>query len=63
MRFSIQKELFDVLRGLTIGVVVAKGIDNIYFSKEIDELLQHAIEEMWHNFIVDKVQDYPRIKP
>ena len=40
MRFSIQKELFDVLRGLTIGVVVAKGIDNTHPSKEIDELLQ-----------------------
>ena len=63
MRFSIQKELFDVLRGLTIGVVVAKGIDNTHPSKEIDELLQQAIETMRSHFTVDKAQDHPRIKP
>ena len=28
MKFIVQKEVFDVLDNLYIGVVVAKGIDN-----------------------------------
>jgi DNA/RNA-binding domain of Phe-tRNA-synthetase-like protein len=63
MRFSIQKELFDVLSDLTLGVVVAKGLDNTHPFREIDQLLQHAIEGMRHNFTGDKAQDHPRIKP
>jgi DNA/RNA-binding domain of Phe-tRNA-synthetase-like protein len=63
MRFSIQKELFDALPGLTIGMVVATGLDNSHPSKEIDALLSQTIEEMKKNFIVEKAQDHPRIKP
>lgn len=63
MRFSIQTELFDVLPDLTIGVVVATGIDNTHPSREIEERLQQAVEEMRRNFGVDKAQDHPRIKP
>ena len=63
MHFSIQKELFDVLPDLTIGVCVAKEIDNTHPSGEIDGLLRRAIEEMKRNFSAEKVQDHPRIKP
>jgi len=63
MRFSIQKELFDILPNLTIGMVVAMGVDNTHPSKEIDELLSQSIEEMKKNFIGDKAQEHPRIKP
>ncbi len=63
MRFSIQKELFDALPDLTIGMVVATGLDNSHPSKEIDALLSQTIEEMKKNFIVEKAQDHPRIKP
>jgi len=63
MRFSIQKELFDILPDLTIGVVVAKGVNNTQPSKEIDELLHQAIEGIRSRFTVDKAQDHPRIKP
>ena len=35
MFFSIQKELFDILPDLTIGMVVAKDVDNTRSSKEI----------------------------
>ena len=63
MFFSIQKELFDILPDLTIGMVVARGVDNTHPSKEIDDLLTQAIEEMKKNFIGDKAQDHPRIKP
>jgi DNA/RNA-binding domain of Phe-tRNA-synthetase-like protein len=63
MRFSIQKELFDILSDLTIGMVVASGVDNTRSSNETADLLSLAIEEMKKNFIVDKAQDHPRIKP
>jgi DNA/RNA-binding domain of Phe-tRNA-synthetase-like protein len=63
MQFIIQKDLFDRLPGLTIGMVVAMGVDNTRSSKEIDDLLIQAIEEMKRNFFVDKPQEHPRIKP
>ena len=63
MFFSIQKDLFDFLPDLTIGVVVARGVDNTRLSREIDELLIQAVEETKKHFIGDKAQDHPRIKP
>ena len=63
MLFSIQKELFDILPDLTIGVVVAKDVDNTHPSNEIDDLLIQAVEEMKKNFIDNKAQGHPRIKP
>jgi len=63
MLFSIQKELFDMLPDLTIGMVVAKGVDNTHSSQEMDDLLPYAVEEVKKNFIGDKAQEHPRIKP
>lgn len=63
MRFSIQKELFDILPDFTIGMVVATGVDNTHPSKEIDDLLSQSIEEMKRSFVAEKAQDHPRIKP
>ena len=63
MFFSIQKELFDMLPDLTIGMVVARDVDNTHPSKEIDELHTQAVEEVKRNFVGDKAQDHPRIKP
>ncbi len=63
MLFSIQKELFDTLPDLTIGMVVATGVDNNRPSKEIDDLLARAVEEMKKQFVGEKAQDHPRIKP
>lgn len=63
MFFSIQKELFDILPDLTIGMVVAKGLDNTRPSKEMEALLNQAVEEVKKNFIGSKAQEHPRIKP
>ena len=63
MQFSIQKELFDILPDLTIGMVAAVDVDNTRPSGEIETLLSQAIEEMKRSFIVDKAQEHPRIKP
>ena len=63
MFFSIQKELFDLLPDLTIGMARVMGVDNSHSFKEIDHLLIQAVEELKKNFVVDKAQDHPRIKP
>jgi DNA/RNA-binding domain of Phe-tRNA-synthetase-like protein len=63
MQFSIQKELFDILPDLTIGMVAAMDVDNTRPSGEIETLVSQAIEEMKRDFIVDKAQEHPRIKP
>ncbi len=63
MQFSIQKELFDLLPDLTIGMVVATGLDNTRSSAEIDRLLQESVDALKKNFEGDKAQDHPRIKP
>ena len=63
MFFSIHKELFEILPDLTIGMVVAKGVDNTHPSKEIDDLLAKAVEEVKKNFVGDKAQEHQRIKP
>jgi DNA/RNA-binding domain of Phe-tRNA-synthetase-like protein len=63
MRFIIQKELFDQLPDLTIGVVVATGLDNTHFCEEIETLLAESVAGIRKNFNVEKPQDHPRIKP
>ena len=63
MRFSIQKELFDILPDLTIGMAVAKDVDNTRSSKEIEDLLARSVEEVRKSFTGNKAQDHPRIKP
>jgi DNA/RNA-binding domain of Phe-tRNA-synthetase-like protein len=63
MFFSIQKELFDILPDLTIGMVVAKDVDNTHPSQEIDDLLTQGVEEVKKNLGGDKAQEHPRIKP
>ncbi len=63
MRFSIQEELFTLLPDLTIGMAVAKDVDNTRSSEEIDHRLAQVIEEMKRGFAADKAQDHPRIKP
>ncbi len=63
MYFAIQKELFDVLPDLSIGVVVGKDLDNTRPHADIDQLLEHAIETLRKHFIGDKAQEHPRIKP
>jgi DNA/RNA-binding domain of Phe-tRNA-synthetase-like protein len=63
MHFLIQKRLFDLFPDLTIGVVVAKGLDNTRPSEEIEDLLTRTVEETRRHFVTDKAQDHPRIKP
>ncbi len=63
MLFSIQKELFDRLPDITIGVVVGAGLDNSRPSPEISAFLLQTVEQLRGSFQTEKVQDHPRIRP
>ncbi len=63
MIFSIQKELFDRLPDLIIGMVIAQGVNNTHPSQEIEEILRETVERFKREFPGEKVQDHPRIKP
>ncbi|HSB04277.1 MAG TPA: phenylalanine--tRNA ligase beta subunit-related protein [Thermodesulfobacteriota bacterium] len=63
MLFSIQEELFNTLPDLTIGVVVARGVDNTHPSLSIESLLLQTIERLKNSFQREKAQEHPRIKP
>lgn len=43
MKFIIQKEIFDKIDNLYIGVVVAKGIDNSKEYKRICDLFEESL--------------------
>ncbi|MGQ9508149.1 MAG: B3/B4 domain-containing protein [Thermodesulfobacteriota bacterium] len=63
MLFSIQKELFDLLPDLIIGVVVAQGVNNSLYCDEIEALFQESIERLKKTFQAEKPQEHLRIKP
>ncbi len=63
MLFSIQKELFDPLPDLTIGVVVATGSTIPIPLRRLNTLLLRTVEELRRSFPTEKVQEHPRIKP
>ena len=63
MKFIIQKEIFDKLDNLVVGVVVAKGIDNSKEYKEIDKLLDESIKLAESRFLDKKVKEEETIIP
>ncbi len=63
MFFSIQKELFDLLPDLTIGVIVATGVDNTRPAPEVERLLVQTIDQLRRDMGTVKAQEHPRIKP
>lgn len=63
MKFRIQKEIFDKLDNLYVGVVVAKGIDNSIKRDDIDKLLDDSIKLAEERFLNKKVKEDERIIP
>ena len=63
MKFIIQKEIFDKLDNLVVGVVVAKNIDNSKDYKEIDKLLEESIKLAESRFLDKKVKEEETIIP
>ena len=63
MKFIVQKEVFDKLEDLYIGVVVAKGIDNSKEYKEIDKMLDESISNAKKEFLDVKAKEDSRVIP
>lgn len=63
MKFIIQKEIFDKIDNLFVGVVVAKGIDNSKEYSKIDELLKNSITLAEEKFLNKKVKEDELIIP
>ena len=63
MKFIVQKEIFDKLDNLFIGVVVAKGIDNSKKYPNIDKLLEESSDLAEERFLDKKVKEDELIIP
>lgn len=63
MKFIIQKEIFDKLDDLYVGVVVAKGIDNSKQYPKIEKLLQESIAIAEKKFLDKRVKEDESIIP
>ena len=63
MKFIVQKEVFDVLDNLYIGVVVAKGIDNSKEYRNIEKMLDESITKAKEEFKEVKAKEDSRVIP
>ncbi len=63
MKFIVQKEVFNVLDNMCIGVVVAKGIDNAKEYPNIDKFLDESIKLAESRFLDKVVKENERIVP
>lgn len=63
MKFIIQKELFEKLDNLYVGVVVAKGIDNSKKYPKIEKLFKESSKEAEKKFLDQKVKENELIIP
>lgn len=58
MKFAIDKRLFDLFPGLSVGTLVCQ-IDNTKYG---NDLLDPILERLRTNFPYEKAQDHPHIK-
>ena len=63
MKFIVQKEVFDKLDNLFIGVVVAKGIDNSKSYPNIEKMLDESMAWATKEFALVKAKEDPRVIP
>ena len=63
MKFIINKEIFDKVDDMFVGVVVARGIDNSKEYPNITKMLDDSIKIAEENFLEKKVKEDPLIIP
>lgn len=63
MKFTIQKEIFEKIDDLFVGIVVAKEIDNSKEYPKIDELLEKSIILAEEKFLDKRVKEDELIIP
>lgn len=63
MKFSVDKNVFEILPTLYVGVVAAKGVGNHADDPIIHAMLDHSISEAEAQFLGKKVKEDPAILP
>ncbi len=61
MNFKIDNRIFEKFPSLTIGVVVAKGIDNKGINKEVMKLLEEQERKIKETFNSETLSENPKI--
>lgn len=61
MKFKIDQKIFEKYPGTVIGVVVAKGIDNLGANDEIQELIVEEQDRIKANFDPETLSQEPKI--
>ena len=62
-KFSVDDRIFEMNPGLTIGIIVCKGIDNSGESREIMDSIRHRESEIREHFKRDALSEHPKIAP
>ncbi len=63
MDFRIEPQVFDVLPGLCVGLVEARGVDNSVARPEVDALLDAAVADAQARLADMKASDDARVQP
>ena len=63
MKFVIEKEIFDALPAMCVGVVAAKGVDNSREYPAIEALLDRAVAQAEERFVGKRVKEEAEILP
>ena len=61
MNFEVDKKIFDQYPSLNIGVIVAKGIDNIGKNSEILSMISEQVNLIKSNHSIDTYKQLPKI--
>jgi len=63
MNFKITPQIFEKFPGLNLGVVIARGIDNVGEGKEIMDLLRAEEDRVAVNYETETLSLNPKIAP
>jgi DNA/RNA-binding domain of Phe-tRNA-synthetase-like protein len=63
MRFAVDDAVFEKLRNVCFGVVVARGVDNTERKKEIKEILDNNVEMRIEQLCGVKIKEHAGILP
>ena len=62
MKFVIDQSIFETFRGLNIGVVVAREVNNLGRVEEIEQLTREVEQTLRVNMSSSTVSEHPKIQ-
>lgn len=63
MKFSADKAIFEKFQGVTLGVVIAKGMNNAGGASEIQKKLREEEKRIRENFFLETLNSHQNIAP